>query len=142
MTTTMDIAVCFDCSSSIAFYSKQIRRILRSIFRNALLSNENDVRMALIEFQSHTDEWVTKVHPFTSSIDTFQAWIDAVRTEGGNSDECKAVGKKNRKIRFDKNLLFNILADAISVSLTLDWRPNVSQIEVVFHPIDEFFFCL
>jgi len=106
MTTTMDIAVCFDCSSSIAFYSRQIRRIILSILRNALLYDESDILMALIEFQSHTDDWVTNKHPFTSSMDTFQEWINAVRNEGGNSNECKAI------------------ADALNASLTLDWRSN------------------
>ncbi len=90
----MDIAVCFDCSSSIAFYSKQIRRIILSILHKALLCDESDIRMALIEFQSHTDDWVTNIHPFTSSMDTFQQWINAVQTNGGNFNECKALGKK------------------------------------------------
>ncbi len=91
----MDIAVCFDCSLSISFYSDQIRRIILSILRKALLFDENGIRMALIEFQSHTDDWFTKVHPFTSSISTFQEWINAVETKGGNFYECKAIGKKN-----------------------------------------------
>jgi Mg-chelatase subunit ChlD len=94
MTTTMDIAICFDCSLSISFYSKQIRRSILSILRHALLCDESDIRMALIEFQSHTDDWVTNIHPFTSSMDTFQQWINAVKTKGENLNECKAVGKK------------------------------------------------
>jgi hypothetical protein len=94
MTTTMDIAVCFDSSFSISFYSDQIRRRILSIVRKALSYDDNGIRMALIEFQSHTDDWVTKVHPFTSSISTFQERINAVQTNGGNLNDCKAVGKK------------------------------------------------
>jgi len=97
MTTTMDIAVCFDCSLSISFYSNQIRRIILSILRKALLFDENGIRMALIEFQSHADDWVTKVHPFTSSIGTFQQSINAVQTKGENLHECKAIGKNSKK---------------------------------------------
>jgi len=102
----MDIAVCFDCSSSIAFYSQQIRRIILSILRKVLLIDGSDIRMALIEFQSHTDDWVTKEHQFTSSMDIFQSWINAVQNKGGNSNECKAID------------------DALNASLTLDWRSN------------------
>ena len=58
--------------------------------------------MALIEFQSHFDDWVTKTHPFTSSIDTFQKWLNAVQTKGGNSDESKAIGKKTKSSCFIK----------------------------------------
>ena len=94
MTTTMDIAVCFDCSLSISFYSDQIRRRILSIFRKALSYDDDGIRMALIEFQSHSDDWVTKVHPFTSSISTFQQQINAVQTNGGNLNDCKAIGKK------------------------------------------------
>jgi len=97
MTTTMDIVICFDCSLSITFYSNQIRRNILSILRKALLCDESDIRMALIEFQSHTDDWVTNIHPFTSSMNTFQEWINAVETRGGNLNECKAVGKKYLK---------------------------------------------
>jgi Mg-chelatase subunit ChlD len=94
MTTTMDIAVCLDCSSSIAFYSQQIRSIILSILRRALGCHQSDVRMALVEFLSHLDDWITRTHPFTSSINTFQEWINAVQTKGGYLDESKAIGKK------------------------------------------------
>ncbi len=95
MTTTMDIAVCFDCSLSISFYSKQIRRIILSILRKILLLyDESDIRMALIKFQSHTDDWVTKVNTFTSSMEEFEKWINDVQTKGENFNQCKAIGKK------------------------------------------------
>jgi hypothetical protein len=93
MTTTMDIAVCLDCSSSIAFYLNPIRLNIRSILNRALSCYPSDVRMALIEFQSHTDYWTTNTYPFTSSMDTFQGWLNAVQTNGGNSNESKAIGK-------------------------------------------------
>ncbi|CAF0877651.1 unnamed protein product [Rotaria sp. Silwood1] len=108
MTTTMDIAVCLDCSSSITSYLNRIRLNILSIVKRSLSEHQSDVRMALIEFQSHTDDWVTNIHPFTSSMDLFQEWINAVRTEGGNSNECKAI------------------VDALDASLTLDWRPNTN----------------
>ncbi|CAF0814636.1 unnamed protein product [Adineta steineri] len=106
MTTSIDIAVCLDRSSSIAFYSKQIRLSLRSILNRALSCHQSDVRMALIEFQSHSHHWRTNIHPFTSSGDEFQEWIDAIEIENGNFNENKAI------------------VDALGATLTLDWRPN------------------
>jgi Mg-chelatase subunit ChlD len=97
MTTSMDIAVCLDCSLSMTFYLNQIRLRILSILSKALACHQSDVRMALIEFQSHTDSWVTNIHPFTSSMDRFQDWIDVVQTTGGNSDDSKAIGKKNKR---------------------------------------------
>ncbi|CAF2393148.1 unnamed protein product [Rotaria sp. Silwood2] len=108
MTTTMDIAVCLDCSSSMTFYLNSIRLNILSIVKKSIIEHQSDVRMALIEFQSHTDDWVTNIHPFTSSMDLFQEWLNAVRTEGRNSNECKAI------------------VDALDASLTLDWRPNTN----------------
>ena len=90
----MDIAVCLDCSSSIAFYFNQIRGRIFSILRNALACHQSDVRMALIEFQSHSDYWLTNTHPFTSSMDIFQGWFNAIQTEGTYIDENKAIGKR------------------------------------------------
>jgi len=94
MTTTMDIAVCLDCSSSIAFYSKQIRSIILSFVKKAFGCHLSDVLMALVAFQSHSDSWITDTYPFTSSMDTFQEWINDVQTRGGELDESKATGKK------------------------------------------------
>jgi hypothetical protein len=102
----MDIAVCLDCSSSIAFYSNQIRSIILSILRKALGCHLSDVRMALVEFLSHLDNWITRTHPFTSSIDTFQERINAVENQGGHLDQSKAIGKKN--LMFYKSFLFSI----------------------------------
>ena len=94
MTTTMDIAVCLDCSLSITFYLNQIRLNILSVLYKALMRHQNDIRIALIEFQSHTDFWVTNTHSFTSSIDIFEEWITIIRTDGRNSNECKAIGKR------------------------------------------------
>ncbi|CAF3318803.1 unnamed protein product [Rotaria socialis] len=104
MTTTMDIAVCIDCSSSITSNFDRIRLNILSILNEALTEHQSDVRMALIQFRSHYDNWVTKTHPFTSSMDLFQEWINAVQIDGENSNECKAI------------------VDALDESLALEWR--------------------
>ncbi|CAF0723027.1 unnamed protein product [Rotaria sordida] len=108
MTTTMDIVVCLDCSSSMTSYFNHIRLDILSIVNELLIEHQSDVRIALIEFQSHTDYWITNIHPFTSSMNLFQEWMNAARTEGKNSNECKAI------------------VDALDTSLTLDWRSNTN----------------
>jgi Mg-chelatase subunit ChlD len=121
----MDIVVCLDCSSSITSFFNAIRSTILSIVNKTLVYHPSDVRIALIEFRSHTDYSVTNIHPFTSSMDTFKEWINAVKTDGGGPDGSKAVGKRRQSIFYVTHLSV-ILVDALSASLTLDWRPNVN----------------
>ena len=93
----MDTVVCLDCSSSMASDLESIRSSIRAILGKTLVCHEGDVRMALIGFQSHSDHWITKVYPFTSSIDIFQQQINVVQTEGSITDEDKAIGKIDGK---------------------------------------------
>lgn len=98
VTTTMDIAVCFDCSLSMSFYSNYIRRMILSVLRKIIMSDQHiDIRMALNQFQSHYDRWVTQVHPFTSSIDEFEEWMNAIETKGENFVNCKAIGNRKKR---------------------------------------------
>lgn len=125
----MDIAVCVDCSSSITSYFDHVRLSILSTFNEILAEHQNDVRIALIEFQSHTDSWVTNIHPFTSSMNLFHEWFDAIRTDGKNTNQCKAVGKMIKKFHFTENKIpfFYILVDALDASRTLEWRSIVSN---------------
>ncbi|CAF0972527.1 unnamed protein product [Adineta steineri] len=106
MTTSIDITVCLDRSPSIAFYFNQIRLSRRSILNKAVSCHQSDVRMALIEFQSHSHHWRTNIYPFTSSDDEFQGWLNTIQIANGNLNDNKAI------------------VDALDASLTLDWRPN------------------
>ena len=97
-TTTLDIVVCYDCSFSLSFHSNYLRRMMSSMFRKLVSSDQMvDIRMSLIEFQSHHDPWTIRVKPFTSSLDEFLEWIDAIETKGENFVDCKAIGKKKTK---------------------------------------------
>lgn len=101
-TTSMDIAVCFDCSLSMTFYSNSFRRMILTLLRKMIPS---DLRMALTEFQSHDDRWVTKVHPFTSSIDEFEEWMNAIETKGENFVDCKAIGNRKTNVEIEQTLV-------------------------------------
>jgi len=106
MASTVDIAVCLDCSLSMSFYLKAIRSSILSILQKVITYDPNDVGMALVLFQSYSDMWFTTTHPFTSSLDTFTQHLNSVRTQGGDSDKDKAI------------------VDALSASLSLNWRRN------------------
>lgn len=94
MTTSMDIAVCFDRSLLVAFYKPAITRTINSLIRHASSCTEGDICMALIEFQSHIDDWLTRTHPFTSSMNEYQTLINNLQTEAVTNMECKEIGKR------------------------------------------------
>jgi len=93
METSMDIAICLDCTSSIASFFCQVRDRISSIIK-PIIHNKNDIRLALIEFRSRDDSWVTLIHPFTQSISTFQNWLNNSQAEGGSQDGTRAISKK------------------------------------------------
>lgn len=72
--------------------------MILSVLRKIIMSDQHiDIRMALNQFQSHYDRWVTQVHPFTSSIDEFEEWMNAIETKGENFVNCKAIGNRKKR---------------------------------------------
>jgi hypothetical protein len=71
------------------------------------------------------------MHLLTSLIETFQKWPNDIEIEGGNSDECTAVGEKKTKakiIMFYKSFLFNISVDVLGACLCY----SVTHLYLVF----------
>src|SRR4051812_36143122 len=99
METSIDIAVCLDCNSSVASSFGQVHNGISSIIER-IMHNGNDIRLALIEFRSCHDPWVPIIHPFTHSTSTFQNWLDNTRSEGGSQDGSRAISKKEKKVLF------------------------------------------
>jgi len=100
----MDIAICLDCTSSVASSLCQIRGRISAIIE-PIIYNKNDIRLALIEFRSHDDSWVTFIHPFTYSTSLFQNWLNNTQAEGGSQDGTRAISKKENKSFFLKDSL-------------------------------------
>ena len=98
METSLDIAICLDCTSSIASSFCQVRDRICSIIE-PIIDLKNDTRLALIEFRSRDDSWVTVIHPFTHSTTAFQNWLRDAHAEGGSQDGTRAISKK-KKNRF------------------------------------------
>jgi hypothetical protein len=96
METSMDIAICLDCTSSIAPSFCQVRDRIALIVE-PIIQNHRDIRLALIEFRSRDDSWVTIIHPFTHSASTFQNWLNNAQAEGGSQDGTRAISKKDKK---------------------------------------------
>lgn len=95
METSVDIAICLDCTSSIASTFCQVRDRISSIIE-PLIDFKNNIRLALIEFRSRDDTWVTVIHPFTNSTNTFQNWLNNVQVKGGSKDGTRAISKRER----------------------------------------------
>lgn len=108
MDTTLDIAICLDCTSSVAPNFCQIRDRISKIIEPIVHFNA-DTRLALIEFRSRDDVMVTVIHPFTHSINTFQKWLSNTQAEGGSQDGTRAIG------------------DALREALKLEWRSNMNS---------------
>ncbi|CAF0768854.1 unnamed protein product [Rotaria sordida] len=105
MEASMDIAICLDCTSSVASSFCQVRDRISSIIE-PIIENKNDIRLALIEFRSRDDSWVTIIHPFTHSASTFQNWLNNTQAEGGSQNGTRAI------------------SDALCEALKLEWRSN------------------
>ena len=96
MPATMDIVICLDCTSSITSYFRKILQTIDSILNSvAIMQDQSDIRMALIEFRSHYDRFLTNTHPFTQSISTFRQELKNVRPEEDGRDAAEAIGKKH-----------------------------------------------
>jgi hypothetical protein len=95
----MDIAICLDCTSSIASSFCQVRDRISSIIE-PIKQDKNDIRLVLIEFRSRDDSWVTIIHPFTHSASTFQNWLNNTQAEGGSQDGTRAISKKETNTIF------------------------------------------
>ena len=89
----MDIAICLDCTSSVASSFCHIRDRISAIVEPVLRHRQHDIRLALIEFRSRADSWVTVIHPFTHSTSTFQYWLNNAQANGGSQDGSRAISK-------------------------------------------------
>jgi hypothetical protein len=92
METSMDIAICLDCTSSIASSFCHVRHHISKMLE-PILRKPSDIRLALIEFRSRDDSWVTVIHPFTQSTSTFLYWLNNTYAEGGSQDGTRAISK-------------------------------------------------
>lgn len=89
----MDIAVCLDCTSSIAPCFCEVRERIAAMVE-PVLRNEGDIRLALIKFRSRDDSWATVMHPFTHSVRTFHHWLFNAKARGGSQDGTRAISKR------------------------------------------------
>jgi hypothetical protein len=89
----MDIAICLDCTLSVASSFRQIHDRISSIIK-PIIHTKNDIRLALIEFRSRDDSWVTIIHPFTHSASTFEDWFNNIQPDGGSQDGSRAISKR------------------------------------------------
>ena len=123
MKASMDIAICLDCTLSIAPSFCEVRERISAMVE-PVLRDESDIRLALIKFRSRDDSWVTVMHPFTHSVRTFYHWLYNAKAKGGSQDGTRAISKR-KTIEHRSSSSFSS-GDALKEVLKLDWRSNVS----------------
>ncbi|CAF0980232.1 unnamed protein product [Rotaria sordida] len=114
MPTVTDVVFCIDYTSSIMSYFNQIRTMILAICTMAL-TNQNGVRISIIKFQSHGDDWATRVYGFTQDLNAINQMLTNENPDGVSPDGYEAV---------EFNTIFDISGDALREALNVQWRLN------------------
>ncbi len=81
-TRPVDVAFILDTTGSMAEEIDAVRSTIAKVAHD--LGRQNfEVRLGLVEYKDRGDEFVTKVHPFSSSSDRFLADVSRVSASGG-----------------------------------------------------------
>lgn len=82
--TILEVAFLLDTTGSMSDEIKQLQKTLKSTIEKVnKLDSAVAVRLALVLYRDHGDDYVTQVHQFTDDIDAFQKLIDAVSANAG-----------------------------------------------------------
>jgi hypothetical protein len=102
----IDLAICLECTSSMASYLNRVRKMIIAILINISALNPNAIHTSVIQFRSRArhDPWSTNTYAPTQNIDMLREWLDKVEAFGGSEDECEAIGK--RKCFIVKQIFF------------------------------------
>ncbi|CAF5082489.1 unnamed protein product, partial [Rotaria sp. Silwood1] len=89
----INLVLCLECTSSMASYLNEVRRMIISILNSTVALNPNAIRMSLIQFRSRArhDVWWTNTYAWTESINVLNQWSDNIEAFGGSEDEGEAV---------------------------------------------------
>ncbi|CAF4012866.1 unnamed protein product [Rotaria sp. Silwood1] len=118
----INLVICLECTSSMASYLNEVRRMIISIFNSTVALNPNAIRMSLIQFRSRArhDVWLTNTYASTQNINVLNQWPHKIEAFGGSEDEGEAVGDALQEAlnifrllnddngRFDKKLVILI----------------------------------
>jgi hypothetical protein len=83
MNNKLDIAFCVDNTGSMGTYIVQVQKHITFIVQQIVASEKADVMFGLVRYRDFTDDFVTKEHPFTSSLHTMKSYVDQMGASGG-----------------------------------------------------------
>jgi Mg-chelatase subunit ChlD len=78
----VDIVICLDTTGSMRPYIDMIRTRLISILEE-IVPRFDSFRIGMVLYKDYNDEYLTRVVPFTASLNTFQRSLNAIRVGGG-----------------------------------------------------------
>jgi Mg-chelatase subunit ChlD len=79
---TIDIAFVLDTTGSMSEEIESVKQTIRKVARE-LGKGDTVVRIALVDFKDKGDDWVTRVHDFSSDLDAFSRQIASIEADGG-----------------------------------------------------------
>eukprot|EP00735_Rhodelphis_limneticus_P000457 TRINITY_DN1075_c0_g1::TRINITY_DN1075_c0_g1_i1::g.29978::m.29978 TRINITY_DN1075_c0_g1::TRINITY_DN1075_c0_g1_i1::g.29978 ORF type:complete len:429 (-),score=91.10,sp/Q6B9X6/VWKA_DICDI/35.86/5e-17,VWA_2/PF13519.1/2.4e-13,VWA/PF00092.23/2e-08,Med25_VWA/PF11265.3/0.0072,OmpA/PF00691.15/0.048 TRINITY_DN1075_c0_g1_i1:337-1521(-) len=111
----LDLVFISDCTGSMGSYIASAQGNIRSIATKIVQSEKCDVRFGLVCYRDHPPQdstFVTRVFPFTASVDQMKKNVDWMAASGGG-DGPEAV------------------ADGLHEALHLPYRPNATKFVVL-----------
>ena len=89
----LDILLCLDCTGSMSDEIERVQKTLQMMVQkfNAL-PGKPQTRWGLVQYRDRGDQYVTRVHNFTSDVSQFQARLNAC-SAGGGGDEPESVNE-------------------------------------------------
>ena len=90
----LDLVFAFDCTGSMGAYLHQAQSNIKDIAQQIITSEHASVRMALVAYRDNPPQdktFATRVHDFTSSLDTMEkSLMQYTAMGGGDGPECVA----------------------------------------------------
>ncbi len=126
----LDIAIVIDTTGSMQNQIDRLKKTLRAIhFQLTKLPSKPDLRFALVAYRDRTDDYVTKITPFSRDVELFQRAVDDLEADGGGDlpeDMQAALEKALHELDWRK--------DAIRLGFVItDAPPHVDYRDQIFN---------
>ncbi|MCL2382216.1 MAG: VWA domain-containing protein [Treponema sp.] len=96
----VDIVICLDTTGSMGPYMGRIRAELVPMLRE-VIAEFSEWRIGMVRFKDYFEEYLTRVHPFTTDLSLFQRHLNSINIRGGGDiPEAVYEGLHDSLIRF------------------------------------------
>jgi hypothetical protein len=118
---TLDLVICLDTTGSMRDEITTIQNMLPALLKKILPAYPS-FRIGLVLYKDYYDAYVTRVLPFTSSIDQFQTRLKAISVGGG-----KDIPEAVYEALYDGAVKFSWTSEARHIILIGDAPPHPRQ---------------